>query len=137
MSKLVFLHVNLISLSSPTPSKTSTGNRHWQLLRRQTSNAILLHSYKSLTVTDTRRQIEDYCRDLLINNDHISLMERKMRSAIEKGLNRETHDSSIVKCFPTYVRQLPNGEEEGQFLALDLGGTNFRVVLIDIAPGGK
>lgn len=129
------LHVNLISLSSPTPK--TNGNRHWQLLRRQTSNAILLHSYQSLTVTDTRRQIEDYCRDLVINNDHISLMERKMRAAIEKGLNRETHDSSTVKCFPTYVRQLPNGEEEGKFLALDLGGTNFRVVLIDIAPGGK
>lgn len=121
--------------SSPTPK--TNGNRHWQLLRRQTSNAILLHSYQSLTVTDTRRQIEDYCRDLVINNDHISLMERKMRAAIEKGLNRETHDSSTVKCFPTYVRQLPNGEEEGKFLALDLGGTNFRVVLIDIAPGGK
>ena len=127
----------MISYSSPAPKTSGTGNRHWQLLRRQTSNAILLHSYQSLTVTDTRRQIEDYCRDLVINNDHISLMERKMRAAIEKGLNRETHDSSIVKCFPTYVRQLPNGEEEGQFLALDLGGTNFRVVLIDIAPGGK
>ena len=122
-----------VPLSNPTPK----GNRHWQLLRRQTSNAILLHSYKSLTVTDTRRPIEDSCRDLVINNDHISLMERKMRSAIERGLGRETHDASTVKCFPTYVRQLPNGQEEGQFLALDLGGTNFRVVLIDIAPGGK
>ena len=120
-------------LSNPTPK----GNRHWQLLRRQTSNAILLHSYKSLTVTDTRRQIEDYCRDLVINNDHISLMERKLRSAIERGLGKETHAASTVKCFPTYVRQLPNGQEEGQFLALDLGGTNFRVVLINIAPGGK
>ena len=106
------------------------------MLRRQTSS-VLMPSYKTLTVTDTRRQIEDYCRDLVINNDHISLMERRMRMAIEKGLDKETHDSSTVKCFPTYVRQLPNGEEEGKFLALDLGGTNFRVVLIDIAPGGK
>lgn len=31
-----------------------------------------------------------------------------------------------VKCYPTYVRYLPTGEETGQFLALDLGGTNFR-----------
>ena len=36
------------------------------------------------------------------------------------------------KCFPTYVRELPSGCEVGKFLALDLGGTNFRVVVIDI-----
>ena len=37
-----------------------------------------------------------------------------------------------MKCFPTYVRHLPTGDETGKFLALDLGGTNFRVLLIDI-----
>lgn len=26
----------------------------------------------------------------------------------------------------TYIPELPNGKEEGQYLALDLGGTNFR-----------
>jgi hexokinase len=31
---------------------------------------------------------------------------------------------------PSYVRELPNGTEHGTFLALDLGGTNFRVVKI-------
>jgi hexokinase len=27
---------------------------------------------------------------------------------------------------------LPTGKETGRFLALDLGGTNFRVLLVDI-----
>ena len=36
------------------------------------------------------------------------------------------NSSSSVKCFPTYVRHLPTAEETGRFLALDLGGTNFR-----------
>lgn len=31
---------------------------------------------------------------------------------------------------PSYVRAIPNGTETGDFLALDLGGTNFRVLLI-------
>jgi hexokinase len=31
---------------------------------------------------------------------------------------------------PSYVRSVPNGSEKGDFLALDLGGTNFRVLLI-------
>ena len=39
-----------------------------------------------------------------------------------------------MKCFPTYVRHLPTGDEVGKFLALDLGGTNFRVLVIDIQP---
>ena len=59
-------------------------------------------------------------------------MEKNMRQAIDRGLSKHTHDKATVKCFPTYVRQLPSGNETGKFLALDLGGTNFRVVVIDI-----
>lgn len=33
---------------------------------------------------------------------------------------------------PSYVRAVPNGTETGNFLALDLGGTNFRVLLIEL-----
>ncbi|ETN85202.1 Hexokinase [Necator americanus] len=35
-----------------------------------------------------------------------------------------------LKMLPSYVRAIPNGTEYGDFLALDLGGTNFRVLLI-------
>jgi hexokinase len=34
---------------------------------------------------------------------------------------------------PSYVARLPDGSEEGSFLALDLGGTNFRVLLVTIS----
>jgi len=94
--------------------------------------AVLIQSYKSDTISDRRRQIEDLCRDLVINNDHISKMEADLRKAIDRGLAKDTHPKASVKCFPTYVRQLPSGNEKGKFLALDLGGTNFRVVVIDI-----
>lgn len=33
---------------------------------------------------------------------------------------------------PSFVRAVPNGKEKGDFLALDLGGTNFRVLLIKL-----
>jgi hexokinase len=33
---------------------------------------------------------------------------------------------------PSFVNHLPDGRESGTFIALDLGGTNFRVLLIDI-----
>ncbi|XP_072302101.1 hexokinase-2-like [Eucyclogobius newberryi] len=44
-----------------------------------------------------------------------------------QGLGRHTHHKASVKMLPTFVRATPDGTEEGDFLALDLGGTNFRV----------
>lgn len=35
----------------------------------------------------------------------------------------------------TYIPELPNGTEEGTYLALDLGGTNFRVIYLELARG--
>jgi hexokinase len=74
---------------------------------------------------------------------------------IQLGLKKETHPKADIKCFVTYVQDLPNGKgtpvhphnfffliltdtfilsftEKGKFLALDLGGTNFRVLLIHL-----
>ena len=31
-----------------------------------------------------------------------------------------------------FLRRLPNGNETGKFLSLDLGGTNFRVIVMEI-----
>lgn len=53
------------------------------------------------------------------------------------GLCPKTHPKATVKMFPTYVRNIPNGTEIGQVLALDLGGTNFRVLLIDLRGNAK
>ena len=38
---------------------------------------------------------------------------------------------------PTYVFGWPSGQETGDYLAVDLGGTNFRVCLITLLGGGK
>jgi hexokinase len=51
---------------------------------------------------------------------------------LQQGLSDLGHPSASVKCFPTYVRQLPNGKEVGKFLSLDLGGTNFRVIVMEL-----
>lgn len=53
------------------------------------------------------------------------------------GLTPATHKKADVKMFPTFVRNIPNGTELGQVLALDLGGTNFRVLLVDLRGNAK
>lgn len=57
-----------------------------------------------------------------------------LRTDFDKGLSADEHKraQSPIKMLPTYVRAIPDGSETGDFLALDLGGTNFRVLLISI-----
>ncbi|XP_032524858.2 hexokinase-2-like [Danaus plexippus] len=51
---------------------------------------------------------------------------------IENGLKERP---SSLQMENTYVPELPDGTEEGVFLALDLGGTNFRVLLLELRAG--
>ncbi|CAH2099356.1 unnamed protein product [Euphydryas editha] len=51
---------------------------------------------------------------------------------IENGLAER---ASSLQMENTYIPELPDGTEEGVFLALDLGGTNFRVLLLELQAG--
>jgi hexokinase len=68
--------------------------------------------------------------ELVLDIPTLSNVMVKFEQEIKKGLSKAHHASSEVKCFVTYVQNLPAGTEKGKFLALDLGGTNFRVLLI-------
>jgi len=123
------------------PRKGSIGNK-WSIRResipgesRGRCTSISMKTYKPHLISEVRRKVEDLCRDLVVNNDHIHVVEMRLRNALAKGLDKDHHSKSSVKCYPTYVSKLPTGKEEGRFLALDLGGTNFRVLLIDISEG--
>lgn len=80
-------------------------------------------------------QVEGMCHDLILSDEKIKSVYDGMLDQIKQGLRKDTNSSSSIKCFPTYVQKLPNGHEKGRFLALDLGGTNFRVLLIELNDG--
>jgi len=61
---------------------------------------------------------------------------KKLTGCFVEGLSKKEHSSS-VKMFITYVHSLPDGSEVGEYLALDLGGTNFRVLKIIIKDDGS
>lgn len=63
----------------------------------------------------------------------MQLLEQEM----DAGLSPATHKAAVVKMFPTYVRNIANGAEEAQVLALDLGGTNFRVLSVELSTSHK
>ncbi|GAB4842310.1 hypothetical protein Ancab_012280 [Ancistrocladus abbreviatus] len=58
----------------------------------------------------------------------LKLVAEDLIAMMEKGLVDE--DNSDVKMLASYVDDLPTGDEVGLFYALDLGGTNFRVMLV-------
>lgn len=70
--------------------------------------------------------------DFVLDKEKLVDVMIKFEREIRKGLTRATHADSEIKCFVTYVQNLPTGREMGKFLALDLGGTNFRVLLIHL-----
>lgn len=46
---------------------------------------------------------------------------------MDEGLSKQ---GTMLSQIPTYVTNVPNGTEKGTYLAVDLGGTNFRVCSI-------
>uniref|UniRef100_A0A4W5QPT4 Hexokinase-2 n=1 Tax=Hucho hucho TaxID=62062 RepID=A0A4W5QPT4_9TELE len=88
-------------------------------------------------LADQRRQITETLAEFRLTNDQLLEVKKRMRTEIQNGLGKKTHDNATVKMWPTYVRSTPDGSEKGDFLALDLGGTNFRVLLVKIRSGKR
>uniref|UniRef100_A0A8B9RMN7 Hexokinase-2 n=1 Tax=Astyanax mexicanus TaxID=7994 RepID=A0A8B9RMN7_ASTMX len=82
-----------------------------------------------------REEINDTLADFTLSSTQLQQVKEKMRVELERGLRKDSHDSASVKMLPSYVYRTPDGTERGKFLALDLGGTNFRVLVVKIRSG--
>ncbi len=71
-------------------------------------------------------------QDLLtVNYTEIDRIIEAFMADMDKGLAGQPSSLSMI---PAYV-QPPTGKEEGEFMALDLGGTNFRVLTLKLQGG--
>uniref|UniRef100_A0AAQ4SA90 hexokinase n=1 Tax=Gasterosteus aculeatus aculeatus TaxID=481459 RepID=A0AAQ4SA90_GASAC len=80
-------------------------------------------------LTEQARQIQQTMAEFRLSKAQLLEVKKRMRQEIERGLKKTSHQEATVKMLPTFVRSTPDGTENGDFLALDLGGTNFRVLL--------
>lgn len=78
------------------------------------------------------QRIREECQELILTDEHMKELIKRVIHEIERGLSAKENKAADVKSFITYVQDLPNGNERGKFLALDLGGTNFRVLIIHL-----
>lgn len=74
-------------------------------------------------------------KQFTVSKDGMEQIAKKLNDSFIEGLSKENHNSSI-KMFVTYVHSLPDGSEVGEYLALDLGGSNIRVLKIVIKADG-
>ncbi|XP_008574089.1 PREDICTED: glucokinase [Galeopterus variegatus] len=79
--------------------------------------------------------MEQILAEFQLQEEDLKKVMRRMQKEMDRGLRLETHEEASVKMLPTYVRSTPEGSEVGDFLSLDLGGTNFRVMLVKVGEG--
>lgn len=68
---------------------------------------------------------------LLSDNELLSVCDSLDRE-LNLALTTNNGNPALLHVYPTFIDQIPNGCERGQYLALDLGGTNFRVLLVKL-----
>ena len=86
-----------------------------------------LASNESPQPEDLEQELETFLRPLLINDNVVHNLAYQFSKVYEELALR-----SDEQFLPTPVTKLPGGEETGQFLAIDVGGTNLRVAFIEL-----
>jgi len=61
-------------------------------------------------------------------------MAKEIQSEYQKGLSGV--EGAHIPMIPSYITKLPTGAEKGDYIALDMGGTNFRVLRITLLGDG-
>lgn len=107
-----------------------------------TSNSSSSSSKEMITSTHLVEPVDSMWRTMryLLNKFELnymqleSIMDRIIRD-YKFGLNKRTNKDATVKMIPSYVTEtLITLEVPETYLALDLGGTNFRVLIVEIEP---
>lgn len=80
---------------------------------------------------DQEQELEEYVKPLQMNDARVHSLAWEF-SKVYKQLAL-TSDEQFL---PTPVTKLPSGNETGQFLAIDVGGTNLRVAFIELLGDG-
>ncbi|XP_067343945.1 hexokinase HKDC1-like isoform X2 [Channa argus] len=79
-------------------------------------------------LSSQRRQVDETLSSFRLTHEQLRLVKARMRAGLEAGL--KTKGPSAIKMLPSFVCRTPDGTERGKYLALDLGGTNFRALLV-------
>lgn len=81
-----------------------------------------------------KERVLETIRALILSQEKVDRIIGIFGTELELGLESGLAASSL-QMENTYVPELLTGKEEGKFLALDLGSTNFRILEVTLAEG--
>ena len=64
-----------------------------------------------------------------LDNEQLKEIARSFKAKVEEGLNTENAE---IQCIPTFITPKASSIN-GKSLVLDLGGTNYRVAIVDFS----
>ncbi|PWA83293.1 hexokinase [Artemisia annua] len=99
--------------------------------RKRKLTSLPLFSYQTKAM-EILREFEEKCKTSVAKLQQVA---DDMVIEMRKGLAPDS--DSTLKMLISYVSNLPTGDEAGIFYALDLGGTNFRVLRVKLGGGGE
>ncbi|KAJ3216777.1 hexokinase A [Dinochytrium kinnereticum] len=97
------------------------------LLAQQTASAVLS------SPDDLPEALANLENMFNVPADKLNQIVKHMVSEMKRGLQDDNHD---LKMIPSHVVRRPRGNETGTYLALDLGGSNFRVCEVTLEGNG-
>ncbi|KAH7057451.1 hexokinase [Auriculariales sp. MPI-PUGE-AT-0066] len=133
---------------SSSRSATQSPDRAPELMRHHSGASITSSGQPSFSRCDadtpdefphaTKRTMRDYLKRyeemFIITPQRMRIIANVLEETLEKGLKEP---GQVVPMIPTWVFGWPTGNEKGDYLALDLGGTNLRVCLVTLAGQGQ
>jgi len=88
----------------------------------------------SLKLIDKRALVNEAIQGFILNKNYLSKIQKVYEREIELGFCKTPSRPSSLLMAKSMVPWLPDGSEEGDFLSIDLGSTNFRVMLSQFTP---
>uniref|UniRef100_A0A914M988 Phosphotransferase n=1 Tax=Meloidogyne incognita TaxID=6306 RepID=A0A914M988_MELIC len=131
------------------------------MISRQASDVNMLSSITALAAKEEFdiahfNKVRDHCSYIELSDEQLREIMQRLEQSFAEGLQNGTliflifrfsrvnnaifrfsEETAVVKMLPSFIRATSVGKESGEFLALDLGGSNFRVLLITLHGDGK
>ena len=84
-------------------------------------------------IMTNQNMLQTIKKSFSISTADMRRITKDFRSEMKIGLEGK---KSSLKMIPTYVHR-PSGNEKGSCIALDLGGTNFRILEVTLKGAGQ
>ena len=82
-------------------------------------------------------KIDPIIRLFDVSDEQLETLMKTFDDEVHRQLKSEIHQEATVKMYRSFIEKLPQGNETGHVLALDLGGTHFRLLSVDFQGSGK